>query len=124
MSLARILLVDDDAAVRSSISFALEVEGFAVETFASAEDALQYPELLDCDCFVLDFRLAGMDGLALLQRLRSDQVTAPAIVITSNPPLHLRTKVRDSGAILLEKPLLRNSLKASIQQLIAGGKAP
>jgi len=117
MECARILLVDDDPAVRSSIAFALEVEGFEVKSFASAEAALADGSARQSACIVLDHRLPGMDGLALLARLRAEGVDAPAVIITSNPSRRFEQRVREEGACLIEKPLLRDSLTAAIRRL-------
>lgn len=119
MSQPRILLVDDDPSVRSSIAFALEVEGFAVETFTSAEDVLEQGNACDSACIVIDQRLPGMDGLTLLSRLRAGGVVAPAIIITSNPSRQLQQRVKEGGAWLIEKPLLRDSLTTEIRRLTA-----
>lgn len=115
----RILLVDDDPAVRSSIAFALEVEGFEVGSYASAEAALAWAPLDGEACLVLDHRLPGMDGLALLRDLRARGVATPAIVITTNPNARLRALVAQQGAVLLEKPLLGNALASAIRALAA-----
>ena len=123
MSRSRILLVDDDPAVRSSIAFALEIDGFDVGTFASAEAVLASRGAVGSACMVLDHRLPGMDGLALLARLRADGVGAPAIVITSNPTRTLRQRVDDAGARLVEKPLLCDSLAATIRTMTAADQA-
>lgn len=120
MPRAIILLVDDDPAVRSSIVFSLAVEGFDVAAFASAEAMLAAGAAgADCDCLVFDQRLPGIDGLALLRRVRADGGRAPAIVITSNPSPTLRERVRSAGAMLVEKPLLSGTLAAAIRTLIA-----
>ena len=123
MSRPRILLVDDDPSVRSSIAFALEVEGFDVGAFASAEAVLASRGAAGSACMVLDHRLLGMDGLALLARLRADGIGAPAIVITSNPTRILRQRVDEVGARLIEKPLLGDSLAATIRTMIASNQA-
>lgn len=109
-----VLLVDDDPAVRSSIAFALEIEGWQVHAFASAEAALASAFLDDAACFVVDFRLPGLDGLGLLARLRARAITAPAILITSNPSRQLRQRVAEAGAHLIEKPLLSDALAATV----------
>lgn len=113
----RVLLVDDDAALRASLKFAFELEGFDVEDHASAEGLLERADLGAPDCIVIDYRLPAMDGLSLLKRLRSMGVRAPVIVITSNPTRKLREAVKDAGAELVEKPLLCDALTARIRAL-------
>lgn len=115
-----ILLVDDDPSVRSSITFALEVEGFEVAAFASAEALLAAGSGARHACLVLDHRLPGIDGLALLAQLKDRGQYAPAIVITSNPSQQLRQRVREAGARLVEKPLLRDELVDAVREIASG----
>lgn len=107
-----ILLVDDDPGVRAAISFALEVEGFGIESFATAEAALAPPDKAFA-CAVLDYRLPGMDGLALLARLRIAGL--PAIVVTSNASKQVHEQVVAMNAILIEKPLLGKAMVETIR---------
>lgn len=117
MSRPLILLVDDDPAVRAAITFALEVEGFAVESFASAEGALALGSARTAACAVLDLRLPGMGGLALLASLRRLAHGIPAVIITSNASKQLREQVAVSGAILIEKPLLCDAMVETIRRI-------
>ena len=113
---ARIILVDDDAAVRASLKFSLELEGFEVEDFASAEAAASVT-VDDNSVLLIDYRLPGIDGLALLSLLRKRGVDAPAIVITSNPTRKLRQAIDAAGATLIEKPLLCDLLTTRIRAM-------
>ena len=113
----KILLVDDDPAIRSSLQFSLELQGFDVEAFASGETVIAEPELAAAGCLILDFRLPGMDGLSLLDRLRERGVVAPAVLITSNPTRQLRRRAEEAGARLVEKPLLSGALTKTIRSL-------
>lgn len=116
---ARVLLVDADAAVRAAVAFALEVEGFVVGAYETAEALLTLGAPQDSGCLVLDHRLPGTDGLALLGRLRASGVRSPAILLTSNPSRRLRRRIEDAGARLIEKPLLSQALAATIRSVAA-----
>lgn len=116
---SRLLLVDDDPAVLDSLQFALELEGFTVDAFASAEKLMADPKGLRHDIMVLDYRLPGIDGLSLLDQLRKRGENCPAVIITSNPTRALRHRTAQAGAILIEKPLLTDSLSSAIRDLIA-----
>ena len=109
----RVLLVDDDPAVRGSLKFAFELEGFEVQDFASAELVGDQ----DANCLVLDYRLPGMNGLQLLDRLRRRGSTAPAIIITSHPNRKIREQIAAANATLIEKPLLCDTLAGTIRAL-------
>lgn len=115
-----LLLVDDDPAVRASLQFSLELEGFAVEAFDSSETLVALNSLTRHACLVLDYRLPGIDGLSLLSLLRERGETCPAVIITSNPTRAMRQRTTESGAVLIEKPLLSDSLTTAIRELIHG----
>ena len=113
-----LLLVDDDPAVRASLIFSLELEGFEVEAFDSGETLVAQETLADPACLVLDYRLPGIDGLSLLRVLRERGETCPAVIITSNPTRSVRQRTTDAGAVLIEKPLLNDGLTIAIRRLI------
>lgn len=117
-----VLLVDDDPAIRASLQFSLELEGFQVESFESGEALLGRGELPDNACLVLDYRLPGIDGLVALDALRRRGVGLPAVVVTTNPTRNLRQRVTEAGAMLIEKPLLCDSLSAGIRGLMNGDR--
>jgi DNA-binding response OmpR family regulator len=114
----RILLVDDDPAIRSSLAFALELEGFEIETFETGELLAERKDRPGDACLVIDYRLPGRDGLSVLGLLRSRGVRLPAIIITSNPARSTRKAIVDAGAELIEKPLLCDALTKGIRSLI------
>ena len=115
-----LLLVDDDPAVLASLIFMLELDGFAVDAFDSGETVVARTRLARHACLVLDYRLAGIDGLSLLKLLRERGETCPAVIITSNPTRAMRQRTTEAGAVLIEKPLLGDSLTTAIRQLIHG----
>jgi len=111
----RILLVDEDAAVRESMTFALEVEGFDVASFASAEAALATPSAKPIACAVIDYRLPDKDGLALIVSLRRRHRSLPVIVVTGQPSQRLKAQVAAMHALLVEKPLLCGAVVETIR---------
>lgn len=113
-----ILLVDDDPAVRSSLQFSLELEGFDVKAFENGEALMEQADLPEDACLVLDYRLPGIDGLTLLTLLRHRGFALPAVILTSGPSRHVRARVFAAGATLIEKPLLCDALSAAIRSLI------
>ncbi len=111
-----VVLLDDDAAVLSSLKFALEMEGISVGAYQNAADLLVSVDPKKTGCLVLDYHLPGASGLDLLKTLRSVGITAPAILITSNPSPLLRHHVETEGASIVEKPLLGNGLIEAIRR--------
>ncbi|NQU31536.1 MAG: response regulator transcription factor [Anaerolineae bacterium] len=77
-----ILLIDDDALFRRSLSFHLTQAGYEVQTAASAEDGLHFTREEPVDLILLDIGLPGMDGLEALRHF-NDQVGAPVIFLTA-----------------------------------------
>jgi len=116
---ARVLLVDDDAALRAALRFAFQLDGLSVETFASAEDLLERADVADASCLVLDQNLPGMTGLDLLGVLRRGDPTIPAVLITTHPAADLRRKAKAAGVEIVEKPLLSDALLRSVLTLVA-----
>ncbi|MCX7366038.1 MAG: response regulator [Alphaproteobacteria bacterium] len=114
-----VLIVDDDAAVRSSLKFALEVEGLKVRLYDGAAALLADGALPRCGCLVVDYRMPVMDGLELIETLRARDVAIPAILITGRANKQLRTRAARSGVhLVLEKPLSDGALVDSIRSAL------
>jgi len=111
-------VVDDDPGVLESLGFLLETDGFSVQTFRSGTALLRVLDQTPVDCFVVDFRMAGLDGLALARRLRERGTTAPIILITGDPDVSIPPRAAAAGisAVLL-KPHLEESLLAQVRRL-------
>jgi FixJ family two-component response regulator len=116
-------IVDDDPAVRNSLKFSLELEGFSVGVYASAADLLRVQDLSRFNCLVIDYNMPGMNGLDLVVRLRELRVAAPIILITSGPPKAVVDRANRAMVHIVEKPLLGNTLLDTIQEAVAP-KAP
>jgi FixJ family two-component response regulator len=114
-----VLVIDDDPAVRASLRFALEIEGFAVHVFATSDELLARETLPAAACLVVDYILPTMNGLELVAALRDRGVDSPAILITSDPPARLRREAAAAGLTLVEKPLLGNGLADAIRSALA-----
>jgi FixJ family two-component response regulator len=117
-SKAAVLVIDDDSDVLASLKFALEIDGFAVEVFRSAEDVLARPMPEEAACLVVDYWLPGLDGLDLVSALRVKGVDAPAFLITTDPPPHIRHRAEEAGVAIVEKPLLGNTLAELIRSTV------
>lgn len=114
-----VVLVDDDSAVLVSLKFVLEMEGFSVLAYESAEDLLREAPRADPACFVLDYQLPGANGLDLMHKLRGKGHSAPVILITTNPSRVLTRQANAEGATIVEKPLLSNSLLEAVRNSVA-----
>ena len=81
ISLARVLVVDDDAVIRQLITVNLELEGFAVLTAVDGEDCLVQAQAHLPDVITLDVMMPKLDGWAAARRLRADPATAGIKVV-------------------------------------------
>lgn len=122
--LPTLIVVDDDDAVRHSLKFALEMDGFSVWLYADAGELLDEPDLPTYGCLLIDYYLSDMNGLQLLTKLRSRGVTLPAFLVTGHPSLTLRRRVGQAGIRLVEKPLLgiglADMIRGSLEQDLGG----
>jgi FixJ family two-component response regulator len=111
-----VVIVDDDAAVRSALAIIADLDGYRVETCASGEALLQLDLPPTSACLVIDERLSGLSGLRALGQLRRRGCNLPAVLITSHPSRQLRWTAARAGAPILEKPLLGDGLLNWIRQ--------
>lgn len=116
-----VVVVDDDAAVCSSLAFSLGVDGFDVQTYANGEELLEQERLPARGCMIIDYFLPGMNGLELAAVLRQRQVHLPIILITTQPNPKLRQSAAAEGIEIVEKPLFGNSLSETVR--VAVGSA-
>lgn len=114
-----VIIVEDDAAVRASLKFSLEIEGFSVHVHGRADELFDDRSLADCACLVIDEKLPGMNGMDLVTALRRQHMVAPVILITSAPPKVLQERAAAAGIPIVEKPLLGNTLLDRIRALTA-----
>jgi two-component system, LuxR family, response regulator FixJ len=117
-----VLVIDDDPAVRSSLKFSLEVEGFTVRVYSGPHELLS-DDLPAKSCLLIDYYMPTMNGLELLARLRDRGVSIPAVVITGHPNRRLRERIAAAGVPLLEKPFLGTSLTDRIREALGFDRA-
>jgi len=103
-----VYIVDDDEAVRDSLRWLLEGNGFAVKVFGNAEELLDFSKTQNhgiSGCLILDVRMPGITGVELHDVLLSKGVDIPVIFITGHGSVSLAVKSMKRGAIdFLEKP--------------------
>jgi FixJ family two-component response regulator len=107
--------VDDDEAVRESLSELLQVTGFGCRCFDSAEAFLADTSGADFDCIITDVRMPGIGGIELQERLRARGARTPVIFITSVLDRATRARALEAGAhAYLAKPIADDRLLAHL----------
>ena len=114
-----VYVVDDDFDVLSSLRFLLETEGFEVCTFRSGSALLGSTPRHHADCLIVDYKMAGIDGLELAERLRGLDVATPIVMITGYPDDNIATKASSAGVRqVVLKPYLQDNLVECIRNAI------
>ena len=93
-----ILVVDDDAEVRKTLSSILFEEGYSVETVENGKEAIRASEKSRFDVALIDIKLPDMEGTELLHRLKEKQPHMVKIIITGFPTLENAMKTVNEGA--------------------------
>ena len=120
-----IYVVDDDEAVRDSLSVLLEARGYTVRTFPSAIEFLDAAPTLRLGCLIADIRMPGIDGLELQQRLIERALPFPLIVITGHGDVPLAVRAMKAGAIdFIEKPFAAETILDSVEAGLARLSGP
>lgn len=110
-----IFVVDDDEAVRDSLHMLLTAQGFAVKTFASAQEFLDAPVVLGEGVLLLDIRMPGLSGLDLQKKLRARRDNLPVVFITAFGDVPLAVEAMKAGAVdFIEKPFTKALILNSI----------
>jgi two-component system, OmpR family, response regulator MprA len=115
----RILVVDDDRAVRESLRRSLQFNGYQVELASDGQQALDAVESARPDAMVLDVMMPRLDGLQVCRRLRSTGDDLPILVLTARDLVSDRVAGLDAGADdYLPKPFALEELLARLRALL------
>jgi FixJ family two-component response regulator len=111
-----VFVVDDDVSVRESLELLISCEGWQPETFASAQEFLDYPRVLVPNCLVLDVSLPGLNGLGLQRLIASERTDMPIIFITGHGDVPMTVQAMKAGAVeFLTKPFNDDVLLVAIR---------
>jgi two-component system, OmpR family, response regulator MprA len=116
----KILVVDDERAVRESLRRALELEGYRVELAEDGEQALErVAGIAAPDAVILDVLMPGIDGLEVCRRLRAEANAVPVLMLTARAEVDSRVAGLDAGADdYLPKPFALAELLARLRALL------
>src|SRR5690242_4736403 len=116
----RILIIDDEQGIRAALGQLLEFEGYEVRAVANAVDGITEYERWKPNLVFLDVKMAGIDGLEALKRIREIDPSATVVMISGHATIQTAVEATQLGAYdILEKPLdtdrilvtLRNALQ-------------
>jgi len=118
-----ILVVDDEKSVRDSLKMVLEFESYDVQFAENGQEALRQLAAAPVDLVLLDVKMAGMDGLEVLQRLREKRIDLPVIMISGHGNIETAVEATKLGAFdFLPKPLDRDKLLVTVRNALQVAK--
>ncbi len=113
-------VVDDDVAVRQSLSFLLASDGLPVRLYESASAFLDSVKDVFTGCIVTDVRMPGIDGIEFLRRLKARGSALPVIVMTGHADVPLAVEAMKEGAVdFIEKPFDDDLFLAAVRSALA-----
>ena len=114
-----VIVVDDEASIRTAVEQWLSLSGFSVQLFARAEECLAHLPRHFPGVIISDVRMPGMDGLQLLERLQADDPDLPVILLTGHGDVPMAVEAMRSGAYdFLEKPFTPQHLLGSLRRAL------
>lgn len=115
-----VFVVDDDPAIRDSLSWLIESVGLKVEAYASAAEFTEHFDPSRAGCLILDVRMPGASGLELQEKLNQDYKNLTVIIITGHGDVQMAVRAMKAGAYdFIEKPFNDQVLLDCIQQAIS-----
>src|SRR4249919_574362 len=119
MPKSRILIVDDEAAIRDSLKMTLEYEGYEVIGAATGQEGIALVERDLPDLVLLDVKMPGMDGLEVLDRLRAANEALPVVVVSGHGTISTAVEATKKGAFdFIEKPFASDRVLVSLRNAL------
>ena len=115
----RILVIDDEAAIRESLRMILEYEGYECLGAASGPEGIALVERESPDAVFLDVKMPGMDGIEVLTRIKAIADTLPVIIISGHATKETAFQAAKLGALnLIEKPLSSDDVLLQVRNAV------
>src|SRR2546423_5338054 len=123
MPKSRILIIDDEAAIRDSLRMTLEYEGYDFLAAATGQEGIALVERESPDLVLLDVKMPGMDGLEVLDRLRAMNEALPVVVISGHGTISTAVEATKKGAFdFIEKPFASERVLVSLRNALDQGR--
>jgi two-component system, NtrC family, nitrogen regulation response regulator NtrX len=115
----RVLVIDDESAIRDSLKMTLEYEGYEVLGAATGQEGLSLAEREAPDLVLLDVKMPGMDGIEVLERLRNMNDAVPVIVVSGHGTIQTAVEATKKGAFdFIEKPFASERVLVSLRNAL------
>src|SRR5256885_2110356 len=115
----RVLVVDDETAIREAIRMTLEYEGYRVDEARSGQDGIDKATKTPYDAILLDIKMPVLDGIEVLENLKEQRVPTPVIMVSGHGDISTAVECTKRGAFdFLEKPLNRDKLLLSVRNAV------
>lgn len=115
----RLVLVEDDLNVLSSLTLMLRARGFSVDGYENGYSFLSIGLRSPVDCLLIDYKMPRMNGIELLKEIRARGVHIPALLITGFLSTTLASRAADAGFLdVIEKPSIASNLLKRIAEII------
>jgi two-component system response regulator GlrR len=122
---AKILIIEQDAGLRRSMTSRLSLAEYTVEAVGDAQSAIDYSGVLRPDLVILDLPLRDADGLEFLKKLKSRWPQLSVIIVTAHGSIPEAVKATQSGAFsYLVKPVAKEELLDHVSRAVAGSLGP
>ncbi|MBV7256602.1 response regulator transcription factor [Pacificimonas sp. WHA3] len=124
MTKAQVLILDDDDAVLDALTLRLELEGYGIIASADPAAFMKTANVNESDCLLLDMRMPGTDGMAVLEHVRTRAPHLPVIMMTGHGDVELAVAALKAGAMdFLEKPFADRRLLDAIEKAVSARRS-
>jgi len=115
----RVLVVDDETAIREAIRMTLEYEGYRVDEARSGQEGIDKATKIPYDAILLDIKMPVLDGIEVLENLKQLKVATPVVMVSGHADIQTAVECTKRGAFdFLEKPLNRDKLLLSVRNAV------
>jgi two-component system nitrogen regulation response regulator NtrX len=115
----RVLVVDDETAIREAIRMTLEYEGYRIDEARSGQEGIDKATKVPYDAILLDIKMPVLDGIEVLENLKQQKVATPVIMVSGHGDIQTAVECTKRGAFdFLEKPLNRDKLLLSVRNAV------
>ncbi len=114
-----VLVIEDDSQISSYVAKGLKEAGFAVDTVSTGDEGYHMATATDYDALIVDIMLPGMDGIALIEKLRGQGVSTPVLILSAKSSLDDKIKGFQSGGDdYITKPFSFSELLVRLQAIL------